>query len=103
MEQQPQTRLVQYRHITGVHLKNPIDTQHFEEEKETFSLENKHIENIQIEAETVLVDIDNGQGIAIPIADVQYLSYELQEEEVPVQKQQRQRSEGQAPRGRQPR
>lgn len=88
-EPEPQTQIVQYRQITGVHLKSGIEDPDFSEDRELFSMNQEHVENIQVEAETVLVDFDNAEGIAIPTQNVSHLDYQLEEQEVPVQNQRR--------------
>jgi len=88
-EQEPQTQIVQYRQITGVHLKNPLNDTEFSEDRTLFSMRDEHVENIQVEAETVLVDFDNQEGIAIPTGNVSHLDFEVDEQEVPVQNQRR--------------
>lgn len=85
--QQPQTQIVQYRQITGVHLKTGIEDPDFSEPREEFSMDDEHVENIQVEAETVLVDFDNDEGLAIPTQNVSHLDYEVDEQEVQVQPQ----------------
>ena len=98
-QSQPQTRIVQYRQITGVHLKSGIEDEDFEEDRTYFGMDQDHVVNIEVEADTVLVAFDNNEGYAIPASEVHYSDYEIIEEEVPVQRrnnQQPRQPQGQA-------
>lgn len=81
---QRRTQKIQYRQITGVHLKTEIKDEDLGDQSQ-FSMQDEHIVNIEAQAESVLVDFDNGEGIAIPLGDVSYLDYDIEEEEVEVQ------------------
>lgn len=99
--QQSRTQIVQYRQITGVHLKTGIDDPDFSDPREEFSTEDEHISDIQIADGTVLVDFDNGEGYSFPIQNVSHLDYVTKEEEVEVPPQRNPEPRGQ--RGRDPR
>lgn len=83
-EEQPRTQTVQYRQITGVHLKTGIEDPDFSDPRKQFSTEDEHISDIQVADGTVLVDFDNGEGYSFPFANVSHLDYVTKEDEVEV-------------------
>jgi len=98
---EPQTEIVQYRQISGVHLKTGVEEK-AEESRTSYEMSDEHVTNIQVEAESVLVDFDNQEGISIPFSNVVNLDYVIQEEEIPVEPAQPQGGRGNQrnPRGR---
>ena len=102
-EEQPRKQKVQYRQITGVHLKTGIDDPDFSDPRKEFSTEDEHISDIQVADGTVLVDFDNGEGYSFPFANVSHLDYITQEEEVEVPPQRNREPRGQRTREPQPR
>jgi len=91
--EQPQTEIVQYRQISGVHLKTGIEEK-AEDPRTSYEMSDEHVTNIQVEAGSVLVDFDNQEGVSIPFSNVVNLDYVVQEEEVPVQRSQPQGGRG---------
>lgn len=102
-EPQPRTQTVQYRQITGVHLKTGIEDPDFSEPRKDFSTEDEHISDIQVVEGSVLVDFDNREGYSFPFGNVSHLDYEAREEEVEISSQRNPEPRGQRGRERQPR